>query len=358
MRNTVLLTLATLVGWMGIETDSQAQNRPPAKKKSLSKAIVSGIELEESSLTAVVEYLRVKAASANASPENFILYDPKGTIAERAPEISLKLTNIPISDVVKYVCNLSETAFIVDRDAVIIGDKTDLVELKARRKGSPGVPGRNPQILKLSQTRLPEFDFSEVDFATAIDYFRTKANETNQKVPVNFWIKENAERNIGGRLITLKLSNVSLLDAVRYTSELAGCTMRYDSIAMVLGDPETIRDIPKFRPLPGNQMYKRLGNAIITNVELTDAPLADVIEFVKYHTRDQAGFPDGVNIIQQTATEKTVTLKLAKARALDILVYANEATNTTFKIEGIAIVVKDQPPKKKPAAAPAPAPPR
>ena len=76
---------------------------------------------------------------------------------------------------------------------------------------------------------------------------------------MNFWIKENAERNIGGRLITLKLSNVSLLDAVRYTSELAGCTMRYDSIAMVLGDPETIRDIPKFRPLPGNQMYKRLG---------------------------------------------------------------------------------------------------
>ncbi len=319
------------------------------KKVPMSKAMVPGIEFQESDLTTVLDYLRVKAVEAGAQPSNIVVYDPNGSIGKRNPNITLKLSNIPLSDVLKYVTELSDTSFLVDRNAIVIGEKAELGALRIQRTAVPAsVAGKNAQILQMARTPVPSIDFSEVDLASALDFFRVKANpEGGNGVPVNLWLKENAAGTIGDRLVTLKLNDVSLLDAFRYATEQAGCSFRLDSIAIAIGEPDALAMKPKIRVRQGNALIQKMSSVFVENVELIETPMKDAIDYVKYHTKDQSGFPGGVNIISQVPEGKVVSMKFAKARAIDILTYVCEATESTFSADATAVMVKPQPPKAK-----------
>lgn len=88
---------------------------------------------------------------------------------------------------------------------------------------------------RLKQTVLQAVDFREADLRDALTYFEQAAGA---KQPVNFVLvppKPNTEQP----RITLKLTQVSLYDAVRYTAAVTDSAFRIDDNAIVVTPADT-----------------------------------------------------------------------------------------------------------------------
>ncbi|NNE94183.1 MAG: hypothetical protein HKN23_21250, partial [Verrucomicrobiales bacterium] len=162
-----VLAVTTLVtSWIWMQSNLLAGppgNDAGSKRKALSKITLSSIEFEESPLSSVLDYLRAKTRAEGGHPSNFILYDPNGTIAEQDPKVSFKLKKIPITQVIKYACELSNTEVLVDRNAIVIGTHDELFELKMARRNGPANAGRNGAVVQLARTPVPRIDFQGAD---------------------------------------------------------------------------------------------------------------------------------------------------------------------------------------------------
>ena len=93
--------------------------------KKLKTIVVREISFKDVDLNAAMRYLRQESKRLDPSGEgvNFIVRGGKTTAKRR---ITLELNNIPLGDVVRYVCLLAGLDRKIERGAVIMGPKGSL----------------------------------------------------------------------------------------------------------------------------------------------------------------------------------------------------------------------------------------
>lgn len=326
---------------------SQAQqNSPTAKPVPITQIEIDSVEFQDAELPMVLDFLGSKAREFNGTPANFLLYDPLGELRKRDPKITLSLKNIPLSQVLKYVSDISGTTLQVDRNAALLARKEDLVLLKKLRNPRLTPEKGKAQIAQLGAIMLPRVELEEMSLRSAIEFLRLKTWESClPDNPPNFVILPSTEMDPDRNVISLKLHKVSLLTVLQYVTESAGYSMRFDHRAIIIGQPGKMAFVkPVMRQ--NNPQFNLILNAKIEEVSIDKASMAEVLQLIAYHSRDPQTAPDGPNFITLAQTDKTVTLNLRKIRGIDVLRYLNEQTGTNFRVEKNVIAIIDRPPPK------------
>ncbi|MEM8954393.1 MAG: DUF4974 domain-containing protein [Verrucomicrobiota bacterium] len=90
----------------------------------LEHIVIPTIDFYDTPLPDAVEFLRQKAVQLDPSPDssgskgvNFVI---GGTLPEPPPAVTLKLKNVPLSDVLKYVTGLSDMRYDVSAHAITL----------------------------------------------------------------------------------------------------------------------------------------------------------------------------------------------------------------------------------------------
>ena len=102
---------------------AEAEVGPGAKmEKQLQKLILPKVEFKDATFDSVLEALRQMAAKASDGKltPSFVI-QPGVNVS--AP-VTLRLNNIPFTEVVRYVCTLANAEFVVDRYAIMVKPKT------------------------------------------------------------------------------------------------------------------------------------------------------------------------------------------------------------------------------------------
>ena len=114
----LLLYFVSLVSFAPVDAKPKGYLPPSPLWKKLKSIIIDKIEFEDASPLEVFKYLRVRAKALDPEGKgvNFVF---KG-LQKNKSLITIKLTDIPLSDAVKYVCLTGKLAYKVDTFAVII----------------------------------------------------------------------------------------------------------------------------------------------------------------------------------------------------------------------------------------------
>lgn len=341
------LTCIALAGILASEAFSQAQQSSQRPKAvPISQITIEAIEFQDADLPTVLDFLSTKARELNGTPSNFLLYDPTGEIRKRDPKVTINLKNIPLSQVLKYVSDISGMTIQVDRQAALLTRKEDLVLLRKLRNARLNSATGKAQVTQLASITVPQIELVDVTLQSAIEFLRLKTWESCPPGnPPNFVIHPSAMTGRDEVTFSIKLHNASLLTALQYMTEFAACTMRFDHRAIVIGRPGKIASVkPVMRQK--NPQFNLILNSKIEEVSIDKASLAEVIQLIGYHSRDPQIAPDGPNFITSAQSNGPVTLYLRKVRAIDVLRYLNDLTGTNFRVESNVISIIDRPPAK------------
>ena len=247
---------------MAMSRATRAQNPAPAKPaveseeaaaakltKKLETIVIPRLEFRDATVAEVVDCLRKRCECETETDPmrdvNFVLN--LSAAPETAPQrITVSLSNIPLFEALKYVTSLANLKFKIERNAVVI------TSLDARTKpsnaplvrGVPGTPeqsAREKLARKLSSIIAPRIEFRDATLREAVDFLRKKAADLDTTEPdltrrgMSVVLKApSTVADSGEKRITLSLRNVSLMDAFKYTAELAGCQMTIESYALTI----------------------------------------------------------------------------------------------------------------------------
>ncbi|MEM7013950.1 MAG: hypothetical protein AAF585_21015, partial [Verrucomicrobiota bacterium] len=150
--------------------------------------------------------------------------------AQDAKPVTIHLSNAPLSDVIHYVCDVSGVGCRLDENAVM---------LVAANHGID-IPHSEPDDYisgKLKNIIIPSIEFEDTPLSDAIQFLRVRGIEldSTEPDPARKGVNILAEPGLADDArITLKLSNISLHDALRYTAELSRAKLRIDGSAVVI----------------------------------------------------------------------------------------------------------------------------
>jgi len=193
-------------------------------KTKLNEIIVPSVQFQGASVEECLAYLRVKSRELSpdpAAPGVSIIYrqgDPPSKAA-----ISMDLKDVPLGEALRYVVELASLKMIIQPYAVLIGPAADPVFAKSAaaasvldpsdRIGEIGIP------TPASKITLPSVVFRDASLAECIDFIRIKSRDLDpDKKGVNIIVKPGGDASAR---ITLSLTNVPVVEALRYCAELA-----------------------------------------------------------------------------------------------------------------------------------------
>ncbi|MEO7931902.1 MAG: hypothetical protein ABIT76_01965 [Chthoniobacterales bacterium] len=103
---------------------AEKKDKKSTLSTQLATLIVPKVTFKEASFGSVLDYLKVKAAelSANKITPSFVLQLPPD-FAEKTP-ITLDLSNVPFTEVLRYLGELTSTKFEIQQYAIVVSVKS------------------------------------------------------------------------------------------------------------------------------------------------------------------------------------------------------------------------------------------
>ncbi len=221
-----LILLATLPG-MG-------QTKAPLQE-TLDTLLVPRIEFVETPLKDAITYLSDLSQTLDRSGNqgiNLLLKDPE--LGNRT--VTLQLSRVSLAEALRFTALLAGARLRVEKVAVVI-------EPIPPDEGIP-TPRDNPALgTKLQQLVIPSLEFSDTPLVDAIHFFRAKAGELDIRSPeasrgLNI-VLLSPEKAKDAR-VTLRLKNIPLEEALRYTTTLAGWRHQIDGPIILIRPQNTL----------------------------------------------------------------------------------------------------------------------
>ncbi len=213
-----------------------------ATEKKLQSLIMPSVEFSDTPLKQALDFIahRSKALDeADGQGISLVLSgDPEDVESIR---ISLKLTNAPLGEVLRFTVELAGMAYAVQPNAVLVADREDAG--KSADAPSPETPAAKAAKVeiekKLNSIIVPSIEFIETPLSAALEFLVHRSAELDVATTDPTRKGVNVILSGGGvasdeTQISLKLTNVSLADAFRYTAELAGLELRVEAHAVIL----------------------------------------------------------------------------------------------------------------------------
>jgi hypothetical protein len=110
---------ATAIGYLNAIAAKEAQANSGSQEKQLAKLIMPKVDFKEASLKATLDFLKqsVTKLSDGKQAVNFVVQLPE--TQANAP-VTLSLTNVPFTEVLKYLGSLAGVSFTYDRYAITV----------------------------------------------------------------------------------------------------------------------------------------------------------------------------------------------------------------------------------------------
>jgi len=359
--------------------DTVATSEIVATERKLDAIILPKLELNDTPLGDAVAFLRQRSVELDGSGEpgkrgvNFVLqgYDEK----KKIPTITLKLTNVPLRDAVRYITDLAQRDFTVEADAVVISGQRKGQELTVLRslpsvgKGAYSEAEKAKLAAlekKLKTIVLPSIEFSNTPLKSAIDFIVQKSVELDaaesdvQKKGINC-VLVGDPKELQSIRISVKITNAPIGEILRYTLSLAGMGYQVQPNAVVIAaqaESEVAQDANQLGASEGADraavaaMEKKMKNIRIPSLEFVDTPLPAALQFLRQRSfeldvdeKDPAN--KGVNVILggnpkgvgNGSEYPKLTLKLSNVSLFDAFRYTANLTKMEFRIEPHAIVL-------------------
>jgi len=240
-----------------------AQNNPApsATKAKLKAVLVPKLDFRDATVREALEFLRMRSVALDTEGKgvNIILKMPGITTTSDAPpvptgtvgasgasvpaigtptgRVTLTLNNVPLGEAINYVSKLVDGAVRVDPYAVVItlpekGKKAG----EAPRSEVPIADGvkMDKSVKPLQVTKLPKIDVREATVSEAFDFIsqRAKALLPNGGA-LNIVLKGT---DIGNRRVTFSGTDLPIIEALRYTAELADLNLAIEEFAVVVSE--------------------------------------------------------------------------------------------------------------------------
>lgn len=111
----------TAIGYLRMIKAKEAQSaNGGAQEKQLAAVIIPKVEFRQASLGSTLDYLKqqvTKQTDGKVAP-NFVLQIPEETV--KAENVTLSLTNIPFTEVLRYLGTLTNTTFSFEKYAITV----------------------------------------------------------------------------------------------------------------------------------------------------------------------------------------------------------------------------------------------
>jgi hypothetical protein len=101
-----------------IAVEEKNKGGAPAMEKQLSTVIIPKVEFRDASLREALEFLRKKVTEITDGKQavNFVVQVPE----ENAAKVTVSLTNIPVTEVLRYMGGLAGVTFTYDQYAIVV----------------------------------------------------------------------------------------------------------------------------------------------------------------------------------------------------------------------------------------------
>lgn len=219
--------LFLIIGFVGSQTVS---NKTSPIETTLKETLIPRVEFQDTPLKDALRFLGQKGGGLN-----IILNAPESADTK----ITLRLSNVPLAEALRYTSNLAQLNYRVDANAVVVEpiDKKDRIRKGWDRQIKHG---DGPVAQKLQSIIIPSIEFKDTPLRDAIDFLVLKSKElddsTDDREKKGFNIVVNASSPGVDSVITLRLTNVPIGEALRYTTSLANLQYYLDSNAVVISD--------------------------------------------------------------------------------------------------------------------------
>ncbi|MBX7212316.1 MAG: hypothetical protein K1X78_28670 [Verrucomicrobiaceae bacterium] len=216
---------------------------------------------------------------------------------------------------------------------------------------------------KMDRVIFPQVSFSDATLEEAIEFLRVsiQQREPLENEPpgesrnVNVVIKPDAASSASK--ISLDLKDISMADAIRYITELAGVAFVIEPNAVVILPAKEARErfagfskqisSESIDESHRKRLRERMDKIILPRVSMTGATLEEAIEFLRIQGRDldttgSNTVERGVNfVINQGGTPNSaqITLDLKDVPLSEALRYLTELAGMKYKIEPNAVVI-------------------
>lgn len=117
----------TAIGYL---KNINARESGGSPEKQLARVIMPKIEFREASMTAALDYLKqsISKQTDGKTTVNFVVQLPEEQA--NAP-VTLSLSNVPFTEVLRYLGTLTKTSFVYDRYAIMVRPAASTAQAKA-----------------------------------------------------------------------------------------------------------------------------------------------------------------------------------------------------------------------------------
>ena len=286
--------------------------------------------------------------------------------------VSLRVTNMPAPDAVRY-CAESAGLFVTwSGNAAIITDRKDLPATAVALDG-----GGRTLHARASKVVVPQVDFKDATLREVLEFISAKSAslsgdgwrlnvildsptparlEAQAKAaapaptgvviagldePAAPKAPEPPATPLAEQRISFTLKNTSVAELLRLTALVSGAGVRWDSAAVIVGPPgvTTRPAVTNTVSVKGRVLMERLAAIEIPKVEFRDMRLGEAVTFLSRKITELDPERKSVNLLANgTAADEELTLRADRIPALEALRYVAELSGTELRLEHSAII--------------------
>ncbi len=358
---TALILIVFFVGVAGFaegEKSIAADNETLEKMESI---ILPKIEFSDTPLSDAMRYFQQRSIELDPEKEGIVILDArkKGAGFSEA-RVTLRLSNVPLEEAIRYTTSLAQTNYSVKDGAIVVGPKS-IEQMAAERESQQKEEARSlaENQRKMKKIILPSVEFNDTPLRDALSFLQLRSVELDVatkdpgKKGVNVIL--DAEGGNTDVRITLKLKSVPLAEVFRYTAELARAEYEVEPHAIRIFFPKGNRDNAVKSGTYSDEakkeiaaVQKKLDEIIIPAIEFSKTPLSDALRFIQMRSAEldksagESGMK-GINVVLdggKEADDVRVSLKLSNVSLDKVLKYTATSAGGDIEIGPNAVVVR------------------
>ena len=314
-----------------IPTEVNNANEQTIKK--LKSIYFPQISFSDAHIFSVIRFLN--SLSKRCDPDKvgitFIAGLDKKTV-DTLPKVTMSFTNIPISELLRYVCRSLKIKYKIEKGVVILLP----IPKGTKEKEKPVEMNNGNKNLTLSKKLksiiIPRLDFESITVETAVQILHEQSKKLDKDgVGVNIVALGSASK----KPVDIVLVNRSLYDVIYFICKANGLKFRIEKNAVVIAD----------KAEKTSKIEQKLKSIIIPSLDLESTTVKTAVQFLNRLGKRYDPNGVGVNIILMVSDsdlKKSVDLVLKKKSLYDAIYFLCKASGLRFRIQKNIVLIADK----------------